>query len=38
MPLAAATGAWIGLGILYFVLLVTLGITVAQEGLRSAAS
>ena len=32
MPLAVATGAWVGLGILYLVLLVTLGITSLRKG------
>ena len=32
MPLAVATGAWVGLGILYFILLLTLGITSLRKG------
>ena len=32
MPLAVATGAWVGLGILYFILLVTLGIMTLRKG------
>ena len=32
MPLAVATGAWVGLGILYFVLLVTLGLMSLRKG------
>jgi len=32
MPLAAATGAWVGLGILYFILLLTLGIMSLRKG------
>jgi ABC-type multidrug transport system permease subunit len=32
LPLAAATGAWVGLGILYLVLLVTLGLMSLRKG------
>ncbi len=32
MPLAVATGAWVGLGILYLVLLGTLGVMSLRKG------
>jgi hypothetical protein len=32
MPLAIGTGLWVGLGILYFILLVTLGIMSLRKG------
>ena len=32
MPLALATGAWVGLWILYLVLLVTLGVMTLRKG------
>ena len=31
-PLAVSAGAWVGLGILYFVLLLTLGIISIRKG------
>lgn len=31
-PLATSAGAWVGLGLLYFVLLVTLGIISIRKG------
>lgn len=32
MPLAIGTGLWIGFGVLYFILLVTLGIISIRKG------
>ena len=31
-PLAVSSGAWVGLGVLYFILLVTLGIFSLRKG------
>ena len=32
MPLAIGTGLWVGFGVLYFILLVTLGIMSLRKG------
>jgi hypothetical protein len=32
LPLAIGTGLWVGLGVLYLILLVTLGITSLRKG------